>query len=513
MCRASGQARRPPGAPRRAATPSARCRLTARSPPLHNRALAVPTPPCPLQEPLGSRAAWSPSTWPVTTRAACAGRWRGAARCGSRLPRAGAYRRPAPAAAAARPSRAQPVPRSCCIDAPERRTPPPSPPAPSTAAAAAGAAGEAAPGAERAVRGRPQGRAHPHRQPAGPCERARGWRGGGGGGGGGGGRGGGGLARCVLLCGPPLAWRPPAPPPAQRPPCILQASLDSKPPSRLSRPALLLWPPSPHAAQASLDSITSQTRVVISTAGPFALIGTPVVEAAVRGGAHYVDITGGWPGAGCSGWLAGWRDNAAVEKTAAGCTAGAGSGVADVPRAWPLPARSPYPPLPAPHPAGRRRDPLGQGDDRRPPRGRGRQGPAHRALLRLRLDPLRPGGPAGGWVGGGQRPAGGWRLPPLLRWQPGTGGLLSSAQPGHEAGRPAAPRRRVLSPPAALACALHAPGGALPLAPPALTHPRTHPHPSHACTHTHTHPTPSPHRSWTTCGCGTASAPPRCSTR
>lgn len=44
-----------------------------------------------------------------------------------------------------------------------------------------------------------------------------------------------------------------------------------------------------------MDSITSQTRVVISTAGPFALIGTPVVEAAVRGGAHYVDITGETP--------------------------------------------------------------------------------------------------------------------------------------------------------------------------------------------------------------------------
>ena len=46
--------------------------------------------------------------------------------------------------------------------------------------------------------------------------------------------------------------------------------------------------------QASLDSIATQTKVMLSTAGPFALHGTPVVDAAVRCGAHYVDITGGW---------------------------------------------------------------------------------------------------------------------------------------------------------------------------------------------------------------------------
>lgn len=44
--------------------------------------------------------------------------------------------------------------------------------------------------------------------------------------------------------------------------------------------------------QASLDSIAAQTRVMLSTAGPFALVGTPVVDAAVRGGAHYV--VSGW---------------------------------------------------------------------------------------------------------------------------------------------------------------------------------------------------------------------------
>lgn len=44
--------------------------------------------------------------------------------------------------------------------------------------------------------------------------------------------------------------------------------------------------------QPSLDSIASQTTVMISTAGPLALYGTPVVDAAVRSGTHYVDITG-----------------------------------------------------------------------------------------------------------------------------------------------------------------------------------------------------------------------------
>lgn len=45
----------------------------------------------------------------------------------------------------------------------------------------------------------------------------------------------------------------------------------------------------------SLDSITRQTSVIISTAGPFARVGTPVVAAAVRQETHYVDITGEVP--------------------------------------------------------------------------------------------------------------------------------------------------------------------------------------------------------------------------
>lgn len=42
----------------------------------------------------------------------------------------------------------------------------------------------------------------------------------------------------------------------------------------------------------SLRAITESTRVVLTTVGPFAEHGMPVVEAAVDGGADYVDITG-----------------------------------------------------------------------------------------------------------------------------------------------------------------------------------------------------------------------------
>ena len=47
------------------------------------------------------------------------------------------------------------------------------------------------------------------------------------------------------------------------------------------------------ADQSSLDALASAARVVLSTAGPFLKIGTPLVDAAVRNGSHYVDITGG----------------------------------------------------------------------------------------------------------------------------------------------------------------------------------------------------------------------------
>ncbi|GAA5806314.1 saccharopine dehydrogenase [Helicostylum pulchrum] len=42
----------------------------------------------------------------------------------------------------------------------------------------------------------------------------------------------------------------------------------------------------------SLDSVLAQTRVVISTVGPFAKYGTPLVEACIRQRTHYVDTTG-----------------------------------------------------------------------------------------------------------------------------------------------------------------------------------------------------------------------------
>src|SRR5262245_16419866 len=45
-------------------------------------------------------------------------------------------------------------------------------------------------------------------------------------------------------------------------------------------------------AQSSIDRFVSATRVVLSTAGPFTLYGTGIVDACVRFGTHYADITG-----------------------------------------------------------------------------------------------------------------------------------------------------------------------------------------------------------------------------
>ena len=45
----------------------------------------------------------------------------------------------------------------------------------------------------------------------------------------------------------------------------------------------------------SLDAIASSTKVLISTAGPFAISGAPVVDACVSNGCDYVDITGEVP--------------------------------------------------------------------------------------------------------------------------------------------------------------------------------------------------------------------------
>jgi short subunit dehydrogenase-like uncharacterized protein len=43
---------------------------------------------------------------------------------------------------------------------------------------------------------------------------------------------------------------------------------------------------------AAVDAITARTRVLATTAGPFRLYGDPFVDACVRLGAHYVDISG-----------------------------------------------------------------------------------------------------------------------------------------------------------------------------------------------------------------------------
>lgn len=45
----------------------------------------------------------------------------------------------------------------------------------------------------------------------------------------------------------------------------------------------------------ALDALARQSRVVVSSAGPFALYGSQLVEACVRHGCHYVDITGETP--------------------------------------------------------------------------------------------------------------------------------------------------------------------------------------------------------------------------
>jgi short subunit dehydrogenase-like uncharacterized protein len=46
------------------------------------------------------------------------------------------------------------------------------------------------------------------------------------------------------------------------------------------------------ANQSEIDAVVSRTRVLLTTAGPFAIYGTGFVDACVRFGTHYVDITG-----------------------------------------------------------------------------------------------------------------------------------------------------------------------------------------------------------------------------
>ena len=51
----------------------------------------------------------------------------------------------------------------------------------------------------------------------------------------------------------------------------------------------------PSQNRAAVDAIVARSRIVLSTAGPFAIYGTPIVDACVRFATHYVDITGETP--------------------------------------------------------------------------------------------------------------------------------------------------------------------------------------------------------------------------
>jgi short subunit dehydrogenase-like uncharacterized protein len=44
--------------------------------------------------------------------------------------------------------------------------------------------------------------------------------------------------------------------------------------------------------QPAIDAIVARTGVLLSTAGPFAIYGTAIVDACVRFKTHYADITG-----------------------------------------------------------------------------------------------------------------------------------------------------------------------------------------------------------------------------
>ena len=61
-----------------------------------------------------------------------------------------------------------------------------------------------------------------------------------------------------------------------------------------------------------IDSIVSKTRVLLNTAGPFALYGDAIVDACVRYRTHYVDITGETP------WVKGLIDRYHVQAAADG---------------------------------------------------------------------------------------------------------------------------------------------------------------------------------------------------
>lgn len=76
---------------------------------------------------------------------------------------------------------------------------------------------------------------------------------------------------------------------------------------------------------AALDALARDTRVVLSTAGPFALYGSGLVAACVAHGAHYVDITGETP------WVRGLIDRHDAAAKADGTRIVPGCGFDSVP--------------------------------------------------------------------------------------------------------------------------------------------------------------------------------------
>lgn len=48
-------------------------------------------------------------------------------------------------------------------------------------------------------------------------------------------------------------------------------------------------------SESQIEAMTKATTLLITTVGPFLRYGTPVVEACVRNGTHYVDSTGEYP--------------------------------------------------------------------------------------------------------------------------------------------------------------------------------------------------------------------------
>lgn len=63
---------------------------------------------------------------------------------------------------------------------------------------------------------------------------------------------------------------------------------------------------------AAMDTLARSAKVVLSTAGPFALFGSTLVDACVRNGTHYVDITGETP------WVRGLIDRHHVQAQSTG---------------------------------------------------------------------------------------------------------------------------------------------------------------------------------------------------